>query len=207
MSYGFSEGAKFLKMYSGGVAAFPAPPSYNTTAFSKLTTFSKTKKDKTTLTFSCAFVLVSVYPRFLKTPSDVTVKAGTTARLECAAEGQPVPEIAWQKDGGYDFPAARERRMHVMPSDDVFFIVDVKSEDQGVYACTAKNAAGVVRVNATLAVLRKLWRLSCALHQLLELTSPRILLWSFIFRYILAQFFSQMLRYFCFGFVLIAEFL
>jgi len=83
------------------------------------------------------------------------VKAGSTARLECAASGQPTPEIAWQKDGGDDFPAARERRMHVMPSDDVFFIVEVKSEDQGVYTCTAKNDAGSVKANSTLVVLRE----------------------------------------------------
>ena len=100
-------------------------------------------------------IVTTVYPRFLKTPSDVTVKAGTTARLECAAVGQPPPEIAWQKDGGYDFPAARERRMHVMPSDDVFFIVDVKSDDEGVYTCMARNDAGAIRINATLVVLRE----------------------------------------------------
>jgi Leucine-rich repeat (LRR) protein len=101
-----------------------------------------------------ASVTVSVFPRLVKTPSDLTVKAGTTARLECAATGQPTPEVAWQKDGGDDFPAARERRMHVMPSDDVFFIVDVKMEDQGVYTCTAKNDAGIVRSNATLTVIQ-----------------------------------------------------
>jgi len=98
----------------------------------------------------------TVFPRFLKIPSDITVKTSTTARLECSAVGHPPPEIAWQKDGGYDFPAARERRMHVMPSDDVFFIGNVKSEDQGVYTCTAKNNAGVIRANATLAVLCEL---------------------------------------------------
>ena len=65
---------------------------------------------------------------------DLTIRAGAMARLECAALGHPAPQIAWQKDGGTDFPAARERRMHVMPEDDVFFIVDVKIEDIGVYA-------------------------------------------------------------------------
>ena len=84
---------------------------------------------------------------------DLTVRAGSTARLQCAATGSPAPEVAWQKDGGFDFPAARERRMHVMPDDDVFFIVDVKVDDAGVYSCTASNDAGVVRANATLAVI------------------------------------------------------
>ncbi len=84
---------------------------------------------------------------------DLCIRAGATARLECAAVGHPSPPIAWQKDGGTDFPAARERRMHVMPEDDVFFIVDVKTEDIGVYSCTAQNTAGTISANATLTVL------------------------------------------------------
>lgn len=80
---------------------------------------------------------------------------GQTARLECAAGGHPTPQIAWQKDGGTDFPAARERRMRVMPDDDVFFIVEVEAKDMGVYSCTATNTAGTVSANATLTVLGK----------------------------------------------------
>ncbi|XP_035980499.1 leucine-rich repeats and immunoglobulin-like domains protein 1 [Fundulus heteroclitus] len=100
-----------------------------------------------------AQVVVNVLPSFVKTPRDSTIRTGHTARLECAAEGHPTPQIAWQKDGGTDFPAARERRMHVMPDDDVFFITNVKPEDMGVYSCTAKNTAGTVSANATLTVL------------------------------------------------------
>jgi len=96
-----------------------------------------------------------VYPTFIKTPVNVVVKAGTTARLDCAASGHPIPEIALQKDGGDDFPAARERRMHILPSDEMFFILDVKMEDQGVYTCMAKNVVGVIAANATLLVLGK----------------------------------------------------
>nr|XP_046240512.1 leucine-rich repeats and immunoglobulin-like domains protein 1 [Scatophagus argus] len=102
---------------------------------------------------SKARLIVNVLPSFVKTPRDSTIRTGHTARLECAAEGHPAPQIAWQKDGGTDFPAARERRMHVMPDDDVFFIMDVKPEDMGLYSCTAKNTAGTVSANATLTVL------------------------------------------------------
>ncbi|XP_053724937.1 leucine-rich repeats and immunoglobulin-like domains protein 2 [Synchiropus splendidus] len=100
-----------------------------------------------------ATLTVNELPSFLKTPMDLTLRTGTLARLECAAEGHPSPQIAWQKDGGTDFPAARERRMHVMPDDDIFFIADVKTEDMGVYSCTAQNAAGSLSANATLTVL------------------------------------------------------
>ena len=83
----------------------------------------------------------------------MTVRAGLVARLECTASGQPQPQIAWQKDGGNDFPAARERRMRVMQADDAFSIIQVKSEDEGVYSCMASNAAGTIVANATLRVL------------------------------------------------------
>ncbi|KAJ0023391.1 hypothetical protein NQD34_003290 [Periophthalmus magnuspinnatus] len=102
---------------------------------------------------SKARLIVNILPSFMKTPRDITIRTGHTARLECAAVGHPTPQIAWQKDGGTDFPAARERRMHVMPDDDVFFIMSVKPEDMGVYSCTAKNMAGTVSANATLTVL------------------------------------------------------
>ncbi|KAM6256981.1 leucine-rich repeats and immunoglobulin-like domains protein 1 isoform 1-T1 [Porphyrio hochstetteri] len=108
--------------------------------------FGSTYSNKARLT-------VNVLPSFIKIPHDITKRTGTMARLECAAEGHPTPQIAWQKDGGTDFPAARERRMHVMPDDDVFFITDVKIEDMGVYSCTAQNSAGSVLANATLTVL------------------------------------------------------
>lgn len=99
---------------------------------------------------------------------DLSIRAGATARLECAAVGHPSPQIAWQKDGGTDFPAARERRMHVMPEDDVFFIVDVKTEDIGVYSCTAQNTAGAISANATLTVLGENLPLCCTLNSINE---------------------------------------
>ncbi|XP_041833581.1 leucine-rich repeats and immunoglobulin-like domains protein 3 [Melanotaenia boesemani] len=100
-----------------------------------------------------ARLTVNMLPSFTKMPMDLSIRTGAMARLECAAVGHPSPQIAWQKDGGTDFPAARERRMHVMPEDDVFFIVDVKTEDIGVYSCTAQNTAGAISANATLTVL------------------------------------------------------
>lgn len=42
--------------------------------------------------------------------------------------------------------------MHVMPSDDAFFIINAKIQDQGVYTCTAENTAGIIKANATLII-------------------------------------------------------
>lgn len=40
-----------------------------------------------------------------------------------------------------------------MPTDDVFFIVNVKPSDTGVYSCLAVSIAGTITANATLTVL------------------------------------------------------
>ena len=45
-----------------------------------------------------------------------------------------------------DFPAARERRMHVMPDDDFFFVVDVKTEDAVCTASKTAQANAVIRM-------------------------------------------------------------
>ncbi|CAG9816547.1 unnamed protein product [Phaedon cochleariae] len=97
-------------------------------------------------------ISVLVYPTFTKVPKNVTVHASETVKWECAADGEPPPQIAWHKGGGDDFPAARERRMQVMPLDDVFFIIDAKPIDMGIYSCTAHNAAGTIVANVSLAV-------------------------------------------------------
>lgn len=100
-----------------------------------------------------AKVNIVTFPRFTKSPTNITVKTGDTVTLNCAATGDPTPEISWKKDGGNDFPAARERRMNVMPADHLFFIVNAKSTDMGVYSCAAKNPAGTIIANASLSVL------------------------------------------------------
>lgn len=97
-------------------------------------------------------VNVYVVPFFVKRPVNISVQVGKNAKLECAAKGQPAPSISWQKDDGIMFPAAMERRMRVMPMDDVFFIVDVKESDTGWYTCNATNDATSVASKAYLDV-------------------------------------------------------
>lgn len=104
---------------------------------------------------SKAKVNIVTFPRFIQTPTNVTVKTGETVTLNCAASGDPPPEISWKKDGGNDFPAARERRMNVMPTDHLFFIVNAKTTDIGIYSCAAKNPAGIIVANSTLTVLQE----------------------------------------------------
>ena len=69
-------------------------------------------------------------------------QVGGVARIQCAAEGLPPPEISLRKGENDDFPAAIERRLIADAEHHVFFIKPVKLEDQGTYTCTANNTAG-----------------------------------------------------------------
>ncbi|KAK4311617.1 hypothetical protein Pmani_016904 [Petrolisthes manimaculis] len=99
-----------------------------------------------------ANIQVHIFPYFTKTPSSVGVRAGEVARLECVASGSPAPEISLLKDGGDDFPAARERRIHVLKNETIFFIKPVRPHDEGRYTCRATNAAGTATAHATVSV-------------------------------------------------------
>ncbi|XP_072173936.1 uncharacterized protein [Diadema setosum] len=102
-----------------------------------------------------AKVTVHIFPSFTSTPININVQVGGVANLPCAAVGHPTPKIAWQKDGGINFPAARQRRFKLNEKLERFYIDDVQMIDTGVYTCTAHNAAGTISTNASLTVLEQ----------------------------------------------------
>ncbi|KAH8405217.1 hypothetical protein KR222_011138, partial [Zaprionus bogoriensis] len=97
-------------------------------------------------------ISIGIHPSFLHVPSNLTLDAGETARLVCSASGDPTPEIALQKFGASDFPAATERRLQVIREENAFLITNAKPSDSGIYTCTAESQAGEIKVNATLVV-------------------------------------------------------
>ncbi|XP_013106713.2 leucine-rich repeats and immunoglobulin-like domains protein 3 [Stomoxys calcitrans] len=104
-------------------------------------------------TYSQKFkISIGIHPSFLQIPSNITIDSGDTARLVCSATGDPTPEIALQKFGASDFPAATERRLQVLREENAFVITNAKPIDSGIYTCTAESLAGEIRVNASLVV-------------------------------------------------------
>jgi Immunoglobulin I-set domain len=145
--------------------ALAATPQFNTTILTSILILRNVTQERVGGKYQCIVsnyygttysdksrIAVVTHPKFRKQPQDIVVQAGKTARLDCAAEGDPKPQIYWEKDGGNDFTAAREKRMQVMPEDDAFFITNVKVSDMGTYACTAESLGGIIKANATLVV-------------------------------------------------------
>lgn len=73
------------------------------------------------------------------------------ATLICEAEGYPVPEIAWYKDGQLTTESMRQRILSTGALQFAF----AQPSDTGRYTCTATNVAGSSSSSMELTVLGK----------------------------------------------------
>lgn len=80
-------------------------------------------------------------PRVLTKPFNITIQEGDTSKLQCVAEGFPIPAVedySWRKDGvviqmGHRFSRFAGGSLKIKPT---------QFQDQGLYECTVKNSKG-----------------------------------------------------------------
>ncbi|XP_061672486.1 hemicentin-1 [Syngnathoides biaculeatus] len=83
--------------------------------------------------------LVLQVPPVLSVPrAEYTAVLGQTVGLECAADGQPQPEVTWHKDRR---PIVDSAHIHIY-ANGTLVITSTQRSDAGTYTCTAKNLAG-----------------------------------------------------------------
>uniref|UniRef100_A0ABM5GDB4 Hemicentin-1 n=1 Tax=Pogona vitticeps TaxID=103695 RepID=A0ABM5GDB4_9SAUR len=75
-------------------------------------------------------------------PVETIVDAGTTAVLNCQAEGEPPPTIEWSRQG---WPLHSQERMTVLTNGSLR-IAAARKEDTSDYECVARNLMGSVLV-------------------------------------------------------------
>jgi hypothetical protein len=113
-----------------------------------------------------ARLLVRQLPEFLDVPHDIVTVAGRNIGFPCRAAGIPQPIISWEKDSSKTFPAAIERRMHIIQDDHSLYILNVSKADAGFYTCSAANDVGEVGVSARLEVYGRVEKIFFATKEL-----------------------------------------
>lgn len=85
-------------------------------------------------------VLLLGPPRFSDTlPGKVTGFLGKTTKLLCDVVGFPTPVVEWNMSPPAPLPQGRSSL-----TNGSLFIENIKSGDEGVYLCTARNEHGMV---------------------------------------------------------------
>ncbi|XP_029967514.1 striated muscle preferentially expressed protein kinase [Salarias fasciatus] len=101
---------------------------------------------------SCTFnVELAAPPTFETIMEDLDVCSGETPRFAVVVEGKPIPDILWFKN---DILLSESSHYTFVYDDNEcsLVILNSRSEDSGVYTCTARNLAGSVSCKAELTV-------------------------------------------------------
>ena len=88
-------------------------------------------------------------PQFLSQPSNTTAALSSTVTLSCSTTGNPLPSIAWYKDG---LPLTTDSRRQQDAGTGSLRITNLQNSDSGRYQCVASNTAG--RVASLTAILQ-----------------------------------------------------
>lgn len=88
-------------------------------------------------------VMVLVPPRIRPTgaPQELSVREGQEVRLDCEADGQPPPDVAWLKDG-HPLNEGSNATLRAQPDGGSLVLKGLRASDSGAYACSAHNVAG-----------------------------------------------------------------
>ena len=93
---------------------------------------------------------------FLASPRNTKAHEGSEVTLDCAANGNPMPEIIWLKDGQSIEENAKKGHYlrFTRQGSGSLQIKSVKSSDAGTYQCRAENSLDSIDVAAVLEVLK-----------------------------------------------------
>ena len=84
---------------------------------------------------------VHIPPFILEAPDEsIEITQGRQIMINCPADGYPLPEVYWLKDGQF------------FNGNSVLEITAVRPDDSGLYTCVAKSRAGVDEVNVKISV-------------------------------------------------------
>lgn len=89
-------------------------------------------------------------PQYKRSLTNQTVNVTESLRMECDAEGRPLPRLSWFKDNQ---PLQQMSGIQLQDSNRTLSIQRVREEDAGLYTCTACNQRGCVHSSAAVRVI------------------------------------------------------
>jgi hypothetical protein len=89
-----------------------------------------------------------IAPEFTKPLQACKAKEGTTASLECAVAGTPLPKVTWLKNGVEVVPNENVRIDQFDDGRQKLTILEASPDDIGQYHCVAVNEAGKAETGA-----------------------------------------------------------
>uniref|UniRef100_A0A672ML38 Immunoglobulin superfamily DCC subclass member 3 n=1 Tax=Sinocyclocheilus grahami TaxID=75366 RepID=A0A672ML38_SINGR len=87
---------------------------------------------------------------FVQPPQSIARPVGTNAIFTCLAQGEPVPQITWLKNGQILEP---DGHVKLRNNNSTLTISGVTQDDEAIYQCIAENSAGSTQSSARLTVL------------------------------------------------------
>ncbi|KAK6294635.1 hypothetical protein J4Q44_G00354650 [Coregonus suidteri] len=95
-------------------------------------------------------LVVQAPAEFVQPPQSITRPVGTTAIFTCQAQGDPVPQLTWLKNGQILEPGGHVKLRN---NNTTLTIYGISQEDEAIYQCIAENSAGSTQASARLTVL------------------------------------------------------
>ncbi|EJW80898.1 hypothetical protein WUBG_08192, partial [Wuchereria bancrofti] len=93
---------------------------------------------------------IFIKPHFRDLKTEIRVRNGEQARLECKADGNPKPNITWMRGGR---PIEDMKNIILSPRGETMMILKSRRSDSGSYSCVAKNFAGEAEASFIITVL------------------------------------------------------
>uniref|UniRef100_UPI00398F447D immunoglobulin superfamily DCC subclass member 3 n=1 Tax=Pristiophorus japonicus TaxID=55135 RepID=UPI00398F447D len=95
-------------------------------------------------------LVVQAPAEFVQYPQSISRPVGTTAIFNCLAQGEPIPQLTWLKNGEI---LAASGHIKLKNNNNTLTINGISPEDEAIYQCIAENDAGSTQASARLTVL------------------------------------------------------
>nr|XP_032655281.1 WAP, Kazal, immunoglobulin, Kunitz and NTR domain-containing protein 1 isoform X2 [Chelonoidis abingdonii] len=102
---------------------------------------------------------VPIPPALYNNPFHQSVYVGGTVSFHCDVSGRPRPDITWEKQSDHQENfIMRPDQMYgnvVVTNIGQLVIYNAQLEDTGIYTCTARNSAGLLRADFPLSIIKR----------------------------------------------------